>query len=387
MLKRYKFLLVLFFLIIGAISAYVIVKSAHKSETYTLVTFNRAHILEEDKDILSFVKPFQDACKVFLRKSPRVIITTDPILTYAGDWQEVCRRFDTSSFTTSTALTNFITDNFLLYSINGGTKSKITGYYRLNLKGSTTPNKVYKYPVYSLPKDLIVVNLKNFSPDLPNRNIVGRVDGRNLVPYYTRGEIYHKKKYEAATPIVYVDNPYDVFLLHVQGSGKVVLSNKVMYLSYAGSNGLPFNGITNELKKRKLLNTPLKDLNQFFIDNPDIAKEVMGINPCFIFFKEVDKKDWNAAFGTPPVAQRTVAVDKNITPLGVPVFVKVDLPSIPTSINHLTVANDIGSAIKGPGRIDLYWGEGNKARDYAISTNNYGTVYMLLVKPKIAKNH
>lgn len=73
-----------------------------------------------------------------------------------------------------------------------------------------------------------------------------------------------------------------------------------------------------------------------------------------------------------PLADRTLAVDPAHIPLGTPVWIEFEGQS------RLCVAQDIGSAIKGPNRGDLYCGTGADAGLRAGSLNAEVTMTLLL---------
>src|SRR5690606_30623275 len=68
-------------------------------------------------------------------------------------------------------------------------EGRFTGYYEASLRGSRKRHGPYQAPLYRVPDDLVMVNMRNFT-DLPGRRrIAGRVVGNYLRPYPTRGEI------------------------------------------------------------------------------------------------------------------------------------------------------------------------------------------------------
>ncbi|HBN73904.1 MAG TPA: transglycosylase, partial [Sutterella sp.] len=82
-----------------------------------------------------------------------------------------------------------------------------------------------------------------------------------------------------------------------------------------------------------------------------------------MFFQE--RKD--AALGDGPVGSLgvpitpcgTVAVDSKIWPLGVPFIVQVHQDNPTLSFVRPVIAQDTGSAIRGPLRFDYFWGSGS----------------------------
>src|SRR2546428_11936902 len=76
-----------------------------------------------------------------------------------------------------------------LTSSETGDRGLITGYYEPVIEGSRTRSDVNRYPILGVPDDLIVVDLAAINPELRSLRLRGRVEGRRLVPYYSRGEI------------------------------------------------------------------------------------------------------------------------------------------------------------------------------------------------------
>jgi membrane-bound lytic murein transglycosylase A len=58
-------------------------------------------------------------------------------------------------------------------------------------------------------------------------------------------------------------------------------------------------------------------------------------------------------------AERSLAVDRDFVPLGVPIWLDADLGG--EKLQRLMVAQDTGGAIRGPLRVDFFWGFGEDA--------------------------
>lgn len=371
-------------LIVNSVLFYILYKPR---PIYYKISYDKLAQISQDRDILDFVPAFTSSCKVFIYKNPQQIITKYPIVTHAKTWQLICNRFLKTSFNNNQDVINFIKNNFNPYLVNGHAKTLITGYYRLKIKGSLHKTAVFKYPIYKIPHDLIIVNLKDFNSDYKGV-LIGRVKSKRLVPYYTREDINQGVLKNKNLEIVWTDNKYQVFLLHVQGSGIIELpNNQLMYLSYAGKNGQPFRGIFNYMLKKHYIVAGVKNeintIDNFFKEHPEKLNEVLNNNKSFIFFKEVDKNSWKGAFNSELFPQRTIAVDRSYNGLGVPYLVTFNGEKLSNNLNtvsRLVVSNDVGSAIRGPARLDLYWGVGKEAGNQAITTNTYGDLVVFIPK-------
>jgi membrane-bound lytic murein transglycosylase A len=126
---------------------------------------------------------------------------------------------------------------------NGQNQGTFTGYYEAALNGSLRREGPYQYPLYGVPKNLINVALNDFiSPaalegsDIP-RTVVGRLMGQQLKPFYTREEIdLSNAVAEDSAVVAWIDDPVDVHVLHIQGSGQVTLPDGAMMRVGSGAS-------------------------------------------------------------------------------------------------------------------------------------------------------
>jgi len=71
---------------------------------------------------------------------------------------------------------------------DGALRCLVTGYYEPVLRGSRHQGAPFMYPVRP-PDDLLTIDLSATKPDLRGMRLRGRVEGRRVVPYYSRAEI------------------------------------------------------------------------------------------------------------------------------------------------------------------------------------------------------
>lgn len=266
-----------------------------------------------------------------------------------------------------------------------------TGYYEAELRGSWQRTARFKYPVFGRPADLVDVDLGLFRPDLKGTKIAGRLDGRRLVPYADRAAIDHGALAGKGLELLYVDDPADAFFLHVQGSGRVRMTDgSVVRLGFAGRNGLPYTAIGKTLIDQYKLPSEtmsMKTIRQWIKDNPGPGKSLMATNASFIFFAVQSRADGGptGAQGVALTPGRSLAVDRRFVPLGVPVWLDTTDPSRRGApLRRLMVAQDTGGAITGPVRGDVFWGYGEEAASAAGAMKETGRAYLLLpngVKP------
>lgn len=74
-----------------------------------------------------------------------------------------------------------------------------------------------------------------------------------------------------------------------------------------------------------------------------------------------------------------MAVDNRFIPLGLPLWLDTTMPGDDgRPLRRLMMAQDTGSAIKGPVRGDFFWGTGDHALEFAGRMKSQGRYYILL---------
>ncbi|MGC3962706.1 MAG: murein transglycosylase A [Rhodocyclaceae bacterium] len=256
------------------------------------------------------------------------------------------------------------TQPWVVHNADGTTEGLLTGYYEPLIRGSRSKTARYSVPVYGVPDDLITVDLSSIYPELKNMRLRGRVEGRKLVPYGTRGDI--EKRVNAKSILMWTDEPIDFFFLQVQGSGQVQLAdgNRVR-LAYADQNGYPYQSIGRWLVQKgelKLEEASMQGIKGWATANPSRLNELLDANPSYVFFRE------EAATGSGPrgsqnvplTAGRSIAVNVTTVPLGTPVFLTAPMPD-GAALQRLVLAQDTGGAIRGRVRGDYFVGFGPQA--------------------------
>ena len=279
----------------------------------------------------------------------------------------------------------FFTINFQPYKLldsNSSDEGTITGYYEPLLYGSLQKNKRYKYPVYKTPKDMMIVDFVSAYPELKTYKLRGKLVDNRVIPYDSREEI-EKNPNKNLEVIAYVDNKFDLFLLHVQGSGKILLDNgELINVGYAEQNGRKFKGIGNYMLDRGYITKDelsAQGMKKYIDKNPSKADEILNQNESYVFFKK-SNQGATGALGSVLTAKRNLAVDRSVIPLGMPVFLSTKNPIDKKPINQLMVAADVGGAIKGDIRADFFWGYGEDAFAYAGKMKEKGKMYILMPK-------
>jgi membrane-bound lytic murein transglycosylase A len=277
-----------------------------------------------------------------------------------------------------------------------GVESKpglLTGYYEPEVEGSRERTEKFKVPVYRRPGDLVAVKPDELRGTYNEELTAMRKTDGELVPYYTREEIDEGALDGQDLEIVYLADPVELFFLQVQGSGRVRLPDgTVLRLGYAGKNGHPYASIGKLLLERgegKPGKMSMQAIKAWLRADPERAKKLMWENPSYVFFEE--RPEGEAGLG-PVGAQgvaltpgRSIAVDPSYNALGTPIFVVAanDLKEEDgTPFERLMIAQDVGSAIKGPERGDIFFGSGDEAGERAGTTAVSGD--FIVLKPKDA---
>jgi membrane-bound lytic murein transglycosylase A len=342
------------------------------------------------------------ALTAFLRSCP---VLTDPkknagndskLALTAADWQAPCAEAATLSQASADDVRRFFERSFRPYAASGrdGDEGLFTGYFEIELQGSRVPDGRFTTPLYRLPKDHVQADLGAFDPELKGHRIVGRVENGRLMPYYTRGDIEHGALKGRGLEMLWIDDPVDVFMLHVQGSGRVVLQDKsVVRVGFAGHNGRAYESIGRALIEQGELKpgqASWNDIRDWIRRNPEKAVRLFALNPRYIFFRTLDGIPPDAgpigAQGVPLTPGRSLAVDRRYVPLGLPVWLDTTWPSEPNRpLRRLLVAQDAGGAIKGVVRGDFFWGFGDPALAYAGKMKSRGRYYLLLPNAAAAR--
>ena len=211
----------------------------------------------------------------------------------------------------------------------------LTGYYEPIIRVSRKRDNVYKFPI---------LGKKKF--------------------YIEKPRSFIEKNFRNKDVVLWTDDKINLFFLHIQGSGIGEFANKEkVKLIYGGNNGMSYTSIGKLLIKKKYINKENVDLfsiKEWLRANPDLSKEIMNQNKRFIFFKEISFRVGAqpiGAFGIPLIPNYSVAVDKNIYPLGLPFFIQMEKDKSILPV----VSLDTGGAIIGANRADLFFGRGKAA--------------------------
>lgn len=289
-----------------------------------------------------------------------------------------------------------IRERYRVYRAAGGQQSRtvlFTGYYEPVMAGRLAPDDAFAVPVHSRPKDLLEIDLSLFAADLKGRRIVGRQAGRTVVPYPDRAAIGREPDFHRiAPPVAWVRDEVDLFMMMVQGSGRVALERgDTIHLQFDGSNGRPYRSIGRLLIDQGKIHPDqmsMQAIRTYLHQHPEQVREILDYNPRYIFFRRIDHGPLGA-LGVPLTPMRSLAIDRSLFPSAALAFVALPVPQIDSHGNiqewvphtGFVLAQDAGSAITGPGRADLFWGTGLKAEVAAGHLRHAGALYFLVLDP------
>jgi len=285
-------------------------------------------------------------------------------------WQQVCDELSMLDGRPEMDVRAFFEGRFTPYGLrqpDGDPVGLVTGYYVPDLRGSRQPSPDYPYPLYRRPDDLLVIDLSQAYPELGSYRLRGRLDEHRVVPYWDRAAIEGDRRPLAGSELLWVDDPVELFFLHIQGSGLIHFEDGTRSMvNYADQNGHPYRSVSQWLIERGIMSRDqmsMQNIRAWAQENPSQVRDLLNTNPSYIFFRElpVEFNTPPGALGVPLTEGRSVAVDPRYTPLGAPVFLATTWPNSDRPLHRLMMAQDTGGAIKGPVRADFFWGMGEEA--------------------------
>jgi len=301
-------------------------------------------------------------------------------------WQHFCSALRPARFESATALRNFLERQlrpWRLIASDGGDTGLVTGYYEPLLSGSREPDARYRFPLYAAPDDLLTVELGDLFPELKNKRVRAKVVGKKVVPYATRAEIEVNGSALKGKELAWVDDAVELFFLHIQGSGRLRLPDgTLLRVGYADQNGHPYRSIGKLLVERGELSldqASMQGIKAWGQANPAKLASLLAENPSYVFFRELPNGDAGppGALGIALAAGRSVAVDPKQTPMGAPLWLATTRPLSLQPLERLVLAQDTGGAIRGPLRLDFFWGFGDEAAAQAGRMRQTGRVWVL----------
>lgn len=273
--------------------------------------------------------------------------------------------------------------------VHAGGEGLMTGYYEPLLEGSRTREGRFQHPLYRRPPDLVNLVEESLRGARGSELTHARKTEKGIEPFATRAEIDAGALDGKGLELIYLADPVDNFFLQVQGSGRIKLTDGTyVRVGYDGKNGHPYSSIGRHLIDAGLFpadRMSLQALGDWLRKDLARAREVMRHNASFVFFREHTGKKMEGPVGVLDIQltpYRSLAVDAGFHVVGTPIYVVA--PTLTHAglkgqgFQRLMVAQDVGSAIKGPERGDIYFGSGPAAGRKAGITKHPGRFYALL---------
>jgi len=254
----------------------------------------------------------------------------------------VCRELRATGPLDRTRSRQFLEAHFDAEVIEG--EGVLTAYFAPEYPARRAPDAEFSAPVRPKPADLV-----------------------NGAPYADRIAIEARPAEDALAWM----RPEDLFFLQIQGSGVLTFEDRRrMKALYAANNGHPFVPIARPMRERGILaanNTSGEAIRGWLAANRGpAAEEIMRLNPRYAFFR-LAPDDGRQPVGAANIALppgRAIAVDTAFHSLGEPYWIDASAPTLAGAFpayRRMAMALDVGGAIKGLVRADLYMGLGAAA--------------------------
>lgn len=267
-----------------------------------------------------------------------------------------------------------------------GREGFLTGYYEPEIAASRERSRRFRVPLLAPPPDLARVR---DDPRFPE-GFARRTASGGLEPYPDRAAIENGLLGGRGLEIAWLESAVDAFFVHVQGSARLRLpGGSAMRVGFAAKNGHRFTAIGRVLVARGELTLEEADMGGIRRWLAEVgearARALLHENRSFIFFRELPPgapgEGPVGAAGIPLTAMGSLAVDGRLHRYGTPFFVSAG-PLGPGEAPFAAplVAQDTGSAIRGPARGDLFVGSGEEAGRVAGAVRHDAAFHVLLPK-------
>ena len=260
----------------------------------------------------------------------------------------------------NTEALNLIRSQFELTSVTA-IDGLITGYYLPRIRGALTKTTQASYPIYALP-----------DTEAQRRLTRQEIDGNGALA-------------QEGIAIAWVNDPIDLFFVHIQGYGILELGDgEERIIQKAGDNGHGYYPIGRALIEQGAITKEalsMQSIKAYLRANPNQIEQILHRNPRYIFFTLQDRGPIGSS-GDALIPFRSLACDWTYYPPGSLLYIETTLPRFnekedaigSTPLSFIAVCHDSGSAIVGPGRIDLYCGDNQLIAGHLKAA---GKIYLL----------
>ncbi|MGH6892716.1 MAG: murein transglycosylase A [Dongiaceae bacterium] len=289
-------------------------------------------------------------------------LSSDKALGVGGsptEWREPCAAIGQLRAAlvhdTDAALRRTLEAHFIALDPGEGISALVTGYYEPELAGSRIKDAAHPYPLYRLPPD-------------PKQ--------------FDRAEIDAGALGNKGLELLWVSDPVEAFFLQVQGSGRVRLPDGgIVRVGFAGTNERTYVSLGKAMVEAGIITkeeASLQSIRAWLSAHPEEIFAWLHQNPRYVFFREQTGAGPIGALGVALTPGRSIATDPEFVSLGLPVWLNTTAPDSGAPLRRLVVAQDKGAAIKGAGRIDLFWGAGSEAEAMAGEMKQPGAYWAIV---------
>lgn len=342
----------------------------------------------ETDDHLKAFKTFLKSCNDAIRMAERPTTRAIAQCRVPGSvLASACRLAQSADVSTKAAAKAFFEANFAPHRVvHTKNEGLLTGYYEPVMQGSRTRQGKFQTPVYKRPTDLMNVVDEADRASQPDGLTHVRRTSSGTSAYPTRAQIEQGALDGKGLELLYLEDAVEAFFMHIQGSGRVELTDgTTVRINYDGKNGHPYSSIGRYLIENEILpanKMSMQALGKWLREDKERGQKVMWQNQSYVFFRELgDGEGPMGAMQVELTPGRSLAVDPAYHALGTPIYLSV--PGLKGAkkddgFHRLMVAQDVGSAIKGAERGDIYFGSGKAAGKQAGTTRHAGNFYVLL---------
>ncbi len=262
-----------------------------------------------------------------------------------------------------------IKKRFRVFTPAAGT-SRFTAYYSPDFTGALAPTEQFRIPLYSAPSDPVL--RASTREDIVYHGVLG---GRGLECAWIDADLF------------------ELYSLHIEGGGRIRLVDPVSgaittkYLTYDGKNGQPLRFFSRLMVEHGWLDpSDMSHASQHrvFLERPEIQRILHAESPSYVYFRVTDEEPVGID-SIPLTERRSYAYDTAYYPVsGILSFTRLTRND-GREISRFMLGQDIGGAIKGPARADLYFGFGEEARIAAESLGAEGRQFFLIRKDARSK--
>lgn len=273
----------------------------------------------------------------------------------------------------------------------GRKRMRFTGYYTPIIDAGRHRSARYRYPLYRKP-ERFPTRVVSWGSSANNRDYGFHVSAEPQKLLLTRKQIDGDYALQNRNlEIAWLEDDLDRYFLHIQGSGYLRFADgTVQSVRFDGSNRLPYKSVGRQMIADGVISEnqgSMQGIKAYFRRHPEDIQRYLFQNRRYIFFELTDRGP-TGSVGVELVPGRSIATDKSIYPGGGLAFITAKKPVLDAdnrivgwqTFSRFVLDQDTGSAIRGPGRADLYFGVGDSAGAAAGHYYQRGRIVYLLKK-------